>query len=120
VLRRRINASLDAEKPLGLRIGLAKASCSRHLRHIGGRGLECGPFAKEDVLKTKLLLVSLAAAGFCASTAFAQMQPIPNPPEKPASSKHHAKKKSSHHAKPAASSAPAKPAAADNAAPPAQ
>ena len=69
-------------------------------------------------MKTKLVIVSLAASGFLASTAFAQMQPIPNPPEKPAAAKHgkhHAKRKAHHHAKSAtaskdASSQAAKPA----------
>lgn len=48
-------------------------------------------------MKLKSVLLGLAAAAVSTGVAFAQMQPIPNPPEKPkpASAKHHAKK---HHA----------------------
>jgi hypothetical protein len=60
-------------------------------------------------------LAAFACLAFSAGTAAAQMQPIPNPPEKPkATAKHHAKK---HHAKKKAASteapAAAAPAAAD-------
>lgn len=52
----------------------------------------------------KLTTIGLAAAvslALSAGTAFAQMQPIPNPPEKPAAAKHHGKKHhmKKHHAK---------------------
>ncbi|HKT54071.1 MAG TPA: hypothetical protein VJP88_06435 [Caulobacteraceae bacterium] len=45
-------------------------------------------------MKLKSVLLGLAAAAVSTGMAFAQMQPIPNPPEKPkaAGPKHHAKK----------------------------
>jgi len=48
-------------------------------------------------MKLKSVLLGLTAAAVSTGVAFAQMQPIPNPPEtpKPAAAKHHAK----HHAK---------------------
>lgn len=46
-------------------------------------------------MKLKSILLGLTAAAVSTGVAFAQMQPIPNPPEtpKPAAAKHH------HHAK---------------------
>ena len=49
-------------------------------------------------MKLKSVLLGLTAAAMSAGVAFAQMQPIPNPPEAPKASmtaKHHAK---AHHA----------------------
>jgi hypothetical protein len=45
-------------------------------------------------MKLKTVLLGLTAAAVSTGVAFAQMQPIPNPPEKPkpAASVHHAKK----------------------------
>jgi hypothetical protein len=48
-------------------------------------------------MKLKTVLLGLTAAAVSTGVAFAQMQPIPNPPEKPkaaAPAKHHAKKHS--------------------------
>lgn len=57
-------------------------------------------------MKLKTVLLGLTAAAVSTGVAFAQMQPIPNPPETPKASsvaKHHAKKhKATHHKKAAA------------------
>lgn len=53
-------------------------------------------------MKLKPVLLGLTAAALSTGVAFAQMQPIPNPPEKPqaAGAKHHATKhKAAHHKK---------------------
>ncbi len=59
-------------------------------------------------MKLKTVLLGLTAAAFSTGVALADMQPIPNPPEKPkpaSTAKHHHKK---HHAKkPAAKAAEA-------------
>jgi len=48
-------------------------------------------------LKLTMIGVALSAAlSLSAGTALAEMQPIPNPPEKPAAAKHHGK---AHHMK---------------------
>ena len=43
-------------------------------------------------------LAAFASLALSAGTAAAQMQPIPNPPEKPKAAKHHAKHHATHHA----------------------
>ncbi len=54
-------------------------------------------------MKLKTILLGLTAAAVSTGVAFAQMQPIPNPPEAPKTSttaKHHAKTHhTKHHAK---------------------
>lgn len=72
-------------------------------------------------LSTTLGLALAASLALSAVPAFAEMQPIPNPPEKPAPAKHHVKKHhvKKHHVvkKTTETSAPAKPADAAAAAP---
>jgi hypothetical protein len=51
-------------------------------------------------------LAAFATLALSAGTAAAQMQPIPNPPEKPKAAKHHVKHHAKHHmAKKAAAAA---------------
>jgi hypothetical protein len=64
----------------------------------------------------KLLTVTigaLTALAFTASVAAAQMQPIPNPPEKPKAAHHHHKKKKAAEPAAASSDKPADKMAAD-------
>lgn len=61
------------------------------------------------------ILAAIAGVAFTAGAATAQMQPIPNPPEKPKAAahhgkhhmKHHARHKAKHHASAKAASQPA-------------
>lgn len=74
---------------------------------------------------TTIGLALIASLALSAGSALAQMQPIPNPPEKPAATMHHAKKhhakkhhaKKHHAAKKAAASTTPAPAAAPSEAP---